>query len=98
MNTVFLGVELSSYSGDGFNEAWRIERLQQVVKYIYATGEVAGCTGIMAKIAKVDDHKGRLTAVWKAKPTDLECWLVKGAWESPVGDGSTNVLHEVVAG
>ncbi|NLF39382.1 hypothetical protein GX586_08045 [bacterium] len=97
MTTVLLGVELTADSGSDTEVAWRIERLRQVVKYIYATGEVAGCTVMMAKIAKVHDHKGTLTATWKTKPTADEQALVEGAWYSPVGDRSTNVDHQVGA-
>ncbi|WP_292935254.1 hypothetical protein [Noviherbaspirillum sp.] len=73
----------------------RIERLNRVYGYALAVADASGNEEFLGKLSHLHDHKGKLIVVWFSEPTaqDKECFVK--AWNSKVGDESTNVGHEV---
>lgn len=84
-------IELTTNRPD--TESWRIDRLERVVGYICSLEEIQGCD-ILSKIVSLDDHKGRLTVMWRQHPQDAEKAVILKAWQSRIGDGD-DVEHEV---
>lgn len=84
-NIVYKGIKLSSDSGSGDNEQHRIERLTNVVDYIFERNN-------NFKIAELNDHEGMLTVFWKNRPSLEEKNTVEEAWES-VYELKENVEH-----
>jgi hypothetical protein len=73
----------------------RIERLTRVYGYVVALADVAGVDGFIEKFSQIHDHKGTLIVFWSDTPTEDEKDFFVRAWASKIGDGSTNVEHEV---
>ena len=73
----------------------RIERLTRVYGYAVALADVAGKSTFIEKVSQLHDHKGTLIVFWHDAPTDDEKVYFTQAWASKMGDGSTNVEHEV---
>ncbi|MEO5933893.1 MAG: hypothetical protein ABIQ08_10120 [Duganella sp.] len=73
----------------------RIERLTRVYGYAVALADVAGKPTFIEKVSQLHDHKGTLIVFWHDAPTDEEKVYFTRAWASKMGDGSTNVEHEV---
>ena len=73
----------------------RIERLTRVYGYAVALADVAGKPTFIEKVSQLHDHKGTLIVFWHDAPTDEEKGYFTRAWASKMGDGSTNVEHEV---
>ena len=84
-DVTFKGIKLSSDSGSGDNEQHRIERLTNVVDYIFYRKN-------NSKIIELNDHEGMLTVYWKNTPTLEEKNTVEEAWES-VNELKENVEH-----
>ncbi|MDI6833732.1 MAG: PIN domain-containing protein [Bacteroidales bacterium] len=84
-NNVYKGIKLSSDSGSGTNEQDRIERLINVVDYIFEKNN-------NLKIIKLNDHEGMLTVYWENGPSLEEKNTVEEAWES-VNELKENVEH-----
>jgi hypothetical protein len=80
---------------NSFTEPDRIERLTRVYGYVVALADQAGIQGFIEKFAQIHDHKGTLIVFWHEAPTEQEKQFFVQAWSSKVGDGSTNVEHEV---
>ena len=80
---------------NSFTEPDRIERLTRVYGYAAALADVAANFGFIEKVAQIHDHKGTLIVFWHEAPTDVEKQYFVQAWSSKVGDGSTNVEHEI---
>lgn len=66
-------IMLSANRGD--EEPWRLERLENVLKFIRNN-----CGTI--KIENLHDHKGQLTVSWLQEPTAFEKHITKLAWET----------------
>jgi hypothetical protein len=77
------------------SEPDRIERLNRVYGYAIGLADHAGNTECITKLAQVHDHKGNLIVVWTETPTEAEKEYFVKAWKSLIGDGTTNVEHEV---
>lgn len=73
----------------------RIERLTRVYGYVMALADAAGNTAFVEKFTQLHDHKGSLIVFWNLAPTDAERDYFAKAWASKIGDGSTNVEHEI---
>lgn len=73
----------------------RLERLTRVWGYAVAVADFADNTEFIHKISQIHDHKGTLIVFWHDVPTEEEKFFFVRAWASLVGDGSTNVEHEV---
>jgi len=80
---------------NSFTEPDRIERLTRVYGYVMALADVAGAEGFIEKVSQIHDHKGTLIVFWNDAPSEDEKEFFVKAWASKVGDGSTNVEHEV---
>ncbi|MES2129916.1 MAG: hypothetical protein V4463_21790 [Pseudomonadota bacterium] len=81
---------------NSLTEPDRIERLTRVYGYVVALADLAGQThGFIEKVTQIHDHKGTLIVFWNEAPSDDEKSFFVQAWASKVGDGSTNVEHEV---
>ncbi|PIF08614.1 hypothetical protein CLU94_0575 [Janthinobacterium sp. 13] len=80
---------------NSFTEPDRIERLTRVYGYAAALADQAGNVGFIEKVAQIHDHKGTLIVFWHEAPSDVEKQYFVQAWASKVGDGSTNVEHEI---
>jgi len=80
---------------NSFTEPDRIERLSRVYGYVSALADLAGKHGFIEKIAQLHDHKGTLIVFWHDAPEDDERAFFVQAWNSKIGDGSSNVEHEV---
>ncbi len=73
----------------------RIERLTRVYGYVMALADASGNTGFVEKFTQLHDHKGSLIVFWNLEPTDAEREYFVKAWASKIGDGSSNVEHEI---
>jgi hypothetical protein len=73
----------------------RIERLTRVYGYVMGLADEAGNPGFVEKFTQLHDHKGTLIVFWNDAPSDAEKAYFVKAWASKVGDGSTNVEHEI---
>ena len=80
---------------NSFTEPDRIERLTRVYGYAAAMADQAGNQNFIEKVAQIHDHKGTLIVFWYDAPTEEEKHCFVQAWASKVGDGSTNVEHEI---
>lgn len=80
---------------NSFTEPDRIERLTRVYGYAVALAEMAGNNQFIEKFSQIHDHKGTLIVFWHDTPTEEEKGYFVTAWSSKMGDGSTNVEHEV---
>ena len=80
---------------NSLTEPDRIERLTRVYGYVVALADVAGKPTFIEKVSQLHDHKGTLIVFWHDVPTDEEKVFFTQAWASKMGDGSTNVEHEV---
>ena len=56
---------------------------------------MAGNQHFIEKFSQIHDHKGTLIVFWHDVPTDEEKNYFTAAWASKMGDGSTNVEHEI---
>lgn len=73
----------------------RIERLTRVYGYVMALADAGGNSAFVEKFTQLHDHKGSLIVFWNLAPTDAERDYFVKAWASKIGDGSTNVEHEI---
>jgi hypothetical protein len=80
---------------NSFTEPDRIERLTRVYGYVVALADLAGVTGFIEKFTQIHDHKGTLIVFWNDLPNEAEKQFFVDAWASKIGDGSTNVEHEI---
>lgn len=75
----------------------RIERVTRVYGYVVALADIMENKEFIFKIAQIHDHKGTLMVFWNVLPSaDEKAFFVK-AWQSNIGDGSSNVEHEILA-
>jgi hypothetical protein len=80
---------------NSFTEPDRLERLTRVYGYVVALADMAGEPTFIEKVSQLHDHKGTLIVFWHDAPTEAEKAYFTRAWASKMGDGSTNVEHEV---
>ncbi|MES2898823.1 MAG: hypothetical protein V4723_03795 [Pseudomonadota bacterium] len=81
---------------NSMSEPDRIERLQRVYGYVVALADLGGrSAGFIEKFSQLHDHKGTLIVFWNEAPSEDEKQLFVRAWESKMGDGSSNVEHEL---
>ncbi len=73
----------------------RIERLTRVYGYVMALADAADNPGFVEKVSQLHDHKGHLIVFWNDAPTEAEKQYFLKAWASKIGDGSSNVEHEI---
>ncbi|MBI1889371.1 MAG: hypothetical protein HYS18_01855 [Burkholderiales bacterium] len=79
----------------GDTETDRIDRVNRVYGYAVGIADERGNKEFINKLGRLHDHKGTLIVVWRIEPTEQEkSYLVK-AWQSLIGDESTNVEHEM---
>ena len=80
---------------NSFTEPDRLERLTRVYGYVVALADVAGKQSFIEKVSQMHDHKVTLIVFWHDTPSEEEKAMFTQAWASKMGDGSTNVEHEV---
>ncbi|MFB9243609.1 hypothetical protein IV454_28410 [Massilia antarctica] len=80
---------------NSFTEPDRIERLTRVYGYVVALADLAGVEGFIEKFTQIHDHKGTLIVFWNDLPDEIEKQFFVQAWASKIGDGSSNVEHEI---
>ncbi|TWI69976.1 hypothetical protein IP91_01054 [Pseudoduganella lurida] len=80
---------------NSFTEPDRLERLNRVYGYAAALADAAGKTWFIQKFSQLHDHKGTLIVFWHEPPTEDEKAIFAQAWASKIGDGTTNVEHEI---
>ena len=80
---------------NSFTEPDRIERLGRVYGYVAALADMAGKSSFIEKFTQIHDHKGTLIVFWHEAPSEVEKQYFVQAWASKIGDGSTNVEHEI---
>jgi hypothetical protein len=73
----------------------RIDRVNRVYGYALAMADQDGNREFIRKLARIHDHKGTLYVVWLTRPTDDEKGYFVSAWQSLIGDESSNVQHEL---
>ncbi len=73
----------------------RIERLNRVYGYVMALADRDGASQLVEKISQLHDHKGTLIVFWIDAPAESEKVYFSDAWASKIGDGSSNVEHEI---
>ncbi len=76
----------------------RIERLNRVYGYAIGLADAVGNGICITKLAQLHDHKGSLIVLWLVAPNDEEKNFFVKAWMSQMGDGTTQVEHQVKAG
>ena len=76
-------------------ESDRLERLNRVYGYATALADRDGALQLAEKVTQMHDHKGTLIVFWSVAPNDTEKAYFITAWASKVGDGSSNVEHEI---
>lgn len=76
-------------------EADRIERLNRVYGYVMALADRDGAGALIDKVSQLHDHKGTLIVFWIDAPSEDEKAYFSVAWSSRIGDGSSNVEHEI---
>lgn len=75
----------------------RIERLMRVYGYVVALADVMGNNEFIFKVSQIHDYKGVLIVFWNVVPSEDEKAFFVKAWKSQIGDGSSNVEHEILA-
>ncbi|MGZ3181460.1 MAG: hypothetical protein ACXU8N_03380 [Telluria sp.] len=80
---------------NSLTEPDRIERLTRVYGYAAALADTANLREFIEKVVQLHDHKGTLIVFWHVPPTEEEKEIFVRAWASKMGDGSTNVEHEI---
>ncbi|WP_426191095.1 hypothetical protein [Massilia sp. DWR3-1-1] len=73
----------------------RIERLNRVYGYVMALADRDGLLRLVEKVSQLHDHKGTLIVFWIDAPDESEKALFSVAWGSRIGDGTSNVEHEI---
>ncbi|WP_374518204.1 hypothetical protein [Undibacterium squillarum] len=74
----------------------RLERLSRVYGYAAALSDMDGNSDFCAKVAKLHDHKGNLVVIWYEQPTARELTYFLRAWQSRMGDESSNIEHALM--
>jgi len=77
------------------SEPDRLERLNRVYGYAIGLADTDGNRQCITKLARLHDHKGRLTITWRQTPTMPEKAYFLRAWHSLIGDGSDHVDHNL---
>ncbi|MET3131254.1 hypothetical protein AAKU55_001513 [Oxalobacteraceae bacterium GrIS 1.11] len=80
---------------NSFTEPDRIERLTRVYGYTAALADQAGDALFIEKVSQIHDHKGTLIVFWYEAPSEQQKHYFVQAWASKIGDGSSNVEHEI---
>ncbi|MDL2357676.1 MAG: hypothetical protein QFF03_20670 [Pseudomonadota bacterium] len=80
---------------NSLTEPDRIERLNRVYGYVMALADLHAIARFIEKVSQLHDHKGTLIVFWGEPPSEDEKAYFTQAWASKVGDGSTDVEHEV---
>jgi hypothetical protein len=84
---------LTSSSGSGQNEPFRINRLEKVSK-IYNIQIADSNDQELSEILSLHDHKGELTVTWTNEPTDEQKHIIGLIWELQNELGE-NVVHKL---
>jgi len=74
----------------------RIERLSRVYGYAAGLADLDHNSECIEKLAKLHDHKGTLMVIWHAAPTSKEIGYFLRAWQSRMGDESSQVEHAIM--
>ena len=74
----------------------RLERLSRVYGYAIALADTDRNAECINKLAKLHDHKGTLMVIWHAQPTGRERTYFLRAWQSLIGDESSQVEHALM--
>ena len=77
------------------SEPDRLERLNRVYGYAIAMADADKDASCIGRLAQLHDHKGTLIVVWNVAPNGAQKQYFSAAWSSLLGDGTTNVEHEV---
>ncbi|MFC0132304.1 hypothetical protein CR105_21475 [Massilia eurypsychrophila] len=80
---------------NSLTEPDRLDRLSRVYGYVMALADGGACERFVEKVSQIHDHKGTLIVFWSDAPSDAEKGYFVHAWASKIGDGSSNVEHEV---
>jgi hypothetical protein len=80
---------------NSLTEPDRLERLSRVYGYVMALADGGAGERFIEKVTQIHDHKGTLIVFWSGAPSDAEKQYFVHAWASKIGDGSSNVEHEV---
>lgn len=80
---------------NSLTEPDRLERLSRVYGYVMALADRHAVEHFIEKVTQIHDHKGTLIVFWNAVPGEAEKDYFVQAWASKIGDGSTNVEHEI---
>ena len=84
---------LTSSSGTGQNEPFRINRLEKVSK-IYNIQIADSNDQELAEIVSLNDHKGELSVSWKSEPIAEQKAILNLIWELQNEDRG-NVKYEI---
>ncbi|MES2760013.1 MAG: hypothetical protein V4693_21785 [Pseudomonadota bacterium] len=80
---------------DSLTEPDRLERLSRVYGYVMALADGGAGARFIEKVSQIHDHKGTLIVFWSDAPSEAEKQYFAHAWASKIGEGSSNVEHEV---
>lgn len=76
-------------------ESDRLDRLNRVYGYAVGVADIQGNKEFITKVARLHDHKGTLIVVWRTRPDEQESEYFLRAWQSLIGDESSNVEHQL---
>ncbi len=80
---------------NSLTEPDRLERLSRVYGYVMALADRNASDRFVEKVTQIHDHKGTLIVFWSDPPSEDEKQYFAHAWASKIGDGSSNVEHEI---
>ena len=81
---------------NSFTEPDRLERLHRVYGYAVALADAIELKEFIFKVSRIHDHRGTLIVFWHVVPGADEKSFFMKAWQSNIGDGSSNVEHEIL--
>jgi len=88
-----MNITLTSSSGSGQNEPFRINRLEKVLK-IYNIQIADSNDQELTEMVSLHDHKGELSVTWTNEPTDEQKHILGLLWELQNELGE-NVVHQL---
>jgi hypothetical protein len=93
-NLMFDGAQIVMTTNNPEEEDWRMTRLHRVIGHVCAMATLDRKSLVLTKVKAMNDHKGQLTVTWTCDPTGREKTYFTKAWESIIGDGCDNIIHE----
>ncbi|OEK09273.1 hypothetical protein A8C32_11150 [Flavivirga aquatica] len=86
-----MNISLTSSSGGGQNEPFRIARLEKVSRiYKFQVGDLSEQK--IPEIISLHDHKGKLAVSWNREPNEEQKNVIKLVWEL---QNEYDIIHNI---